>query len=145
MPPSKGPQAPASAPKAPKRKEHPSSSSQGPTQNRARDAKRVKLWDARSILAQTTDAALKNGELDLQAFLKSREFEIKALQDGMEKSKKFLTTRAFQQVPRDMRRRTASHNVKRVPGRLQKRAKRERERREREAHACVRCCCCCCC
>ena len=87
--------------------------------------KRVKLLDARSILAQKPDAALKDGDLDIQAFLKSREFEIKALQDGMERSKSSRTTRAFQQVPRDLRRRTASHNVKRVPKRLHKRAQRE--------------------
>lgn len=68
---------------------------------------------------------MKNGELDLQSFLKSREFEIKALQDGMQKSKNSGTTRAFQQVPRDLRRRTASHNVKRVPKRLQRRAAKE--------------------
>jgi len=43
----------------------------------------------------------------------------------MQKSKDLLSRRAFQQVPRDMRRRTASHNVKRVPKRLQKRAAKE--------------------
>jgi ribonuclease P/MRP protein subunit POP1 len=110
-----------------KRKDHPQSSSssqKGP--EKGRGYKRVKtINDARSILRQTSDAALKNGELDVQSFLKSREFEIKALQDGMQRSKGSRTTRAFQQVPRDMRRRTASHNVKRVPNRLQKRAAKE--------------------
>ena len=43
----------------------------------------------------------------------------------MSDSKKALNTRAFQQVPRDLRRRTASHNVKRVPKRLRARAARE--------------------
>lgn len=90
-----------------------------------RVAKRAKTRDARSILTQTQDAALLNGELNLQTFLKTRELEIKALEDGMRRSKSSLMTRAFQQVPRDMRRRTASHNVKRVPKRLHKRAKRE--------------------
>jgi len=84
-----------------------------------------KIQDARTILTQTADAALSNGELDLNAFLKAREFEIKALEDGMSRAKNARTTRAFQQVPREMRRRTASHNVKRVPKRLQKRAARE--------------------
>lgn len=112
--------------KTTKRKEHPSSStSSNKPNNRGRDPKRVKLQDARSILAQTSDAALSNGELDLQKFLAAREFEIKALDNGMRRAKGALTTRAFQQVPRDMRRRTASHNVKRVPKRLQQRAKRE--------------------
>jgi hypothetical protein len=43
----------------------------------------------------------------------------------MQKVKKTLNTRAFQQVPRHMRRRTASHNAKKVPRRLRKRAERE--------------------
>ncbi|PBP18522.1 POPLD domain-containing protein [Diplocarpon rosae] len=108
-----------------KRKDPPDSSagSQNP-RGQGRNFKRVK-YDARSILTQSPDGALKNGELDLHAFLKSREFEIRALQNGMQKSKQSGTTRAFQQVPRDMRRRTASHNVKRVPKRLQKKAAKE--------------------
>ncbi|PQE07199.1 popld domain-containing protein [Rutstroemia sp. NJR-2017a BVV2] len=109
-----------------KRKDPPQSSSGGkPDGSKGRDIKRAKSRDARSIMTQTADTALNNGDLDLQAFLKAREFEIKALEDGMQKSKVSLSTRAFQQVPRDMRRRTASHNVKRVPKRLQKRAGRE--------------------
>jgi len=109
-----------------KRKEPPQSSANGSKQNeKGRTPKRVKTQNARIILTQTSDAALSNGELDLQAFLKSREFEIKALEDGMRRSKSGLNARAFQQVPRDLRRRTASHNVKRVPRRLQKRAGRE--------------------
>lgn len=110
-----------------KRKDPPTTSSHpqsNPTKRRDTH-KRVKLLDARSILAQKTDAALKDGDLDIAAFLRSREFEIKALQDGMERSKSSRTTRAFQQVPRDLRRRTASHNVKRVPKRLHKRAMKE--------------------
>ncbi|KAK6586644.1 hypothetical protein PZA11_001701 [Diplocarpon coronariae] len=108
-----------------KRKDPPDSSagSRKPS-GQGRNFKRVK-YDARSILTQSTDGALKNGELDLHSFLKSREFEIKALQNAMQKSKQSGSTRAFQQVPRDMRRRTASHNVKRVPKRLQKRAAKE--------------------
>jgi len=76
-------------------------------------------------LTQISDPALSSGELDLSSFLKAREFEIKALEDGMRRAKGALTKRAFQLVPWDMRRRTASHNVKRVPKRLQKRAARE--------------------
>jgi hypothetical protein len=36
-----------------------------------------------------------------------------------------LAQRAFQDVPRSLRRRSASHNVKRVPGPLREKAKRE--------------------
>ncbi|EPE25544.1 hypothetical protein GLAREA_01456 [Glarea lozoyensis ATCC 20868] len=113
--------------KGQKRRAPPPTSSCTPNADRGRGPKRVKLYDARTILSQNKDAALKNGELDLNAFLKAREFEIKALEDGMQRSKGNLMERAFQSVPRDLRRRTASHNVKRVPKRLQKRAKREME------------------
>ena len=44
---------------------------------------------------------------------------------SMSDSKNVLSTRAFQQVPKDLRRRTASHNVKRVPKRLRARAAKE--------------------
>ncbi|KAH8908228.1 POPLD-domain-containing protein [Coniochaeta sp. PMI_546] len=94
-------------------------------QNTTRSHKRAKLQDARTIRTQASDAALKDGELDLQAFLAAREFEIRALEASMRKSKTAATTRAFQKVPRGMRRRTASHNVKRVPKRLRARAARE--------------------
>ncbi|KAI9876884.1 MAG: hypothetical protein M1830_005388 [Pleopsidium flavum] len=87
--------------------------------------KRRKTQDARNIAAQTNDKALKNGELDVSAFVKAREYEIKALELSMGKAKKALSTRAFQSVPRNMRRRTASHNVKKVPKRLRTRASKE--------------------
>ncbi|KKY39264.1 putative popld domain-containing protein [Diaporthe ampelina] len=94
-------------------------------QGAGRAFKRVKVQDARSIRSQPADAALKDGELDLQAFLNARQFEIGALQDGMRKSKALNNRRAFQLVPREMRRRTASHNVKKLPKRLRNRARRE--------------------
>lgn len=91
----------------------------------ARFHKRVKVHDARSLRAQPADAALNNGELDLQAFLNAREFEIKALTEGMRKSKAVNNRRAFQLVPRSLRRRTASHNIKKLPKRLRARSRRE--------------------
>ncbi|OLN96538.1 Ribonucleases P/MRP protein subunit pop1 [Colletotrichum chlorophyti] len=87
--------------------------------------KRVKIHNDRQIAAQPSDAALKDGELDLQAFLNAREFEIKALEESMRHTKGEATSRAFQQVPRGMRRRTASHNAKRVPKRLRRKAFKE--------------------
>ncbi|KAK4690657.1 ribonuclease P/MRP protein subunit POP1, partial [Lecanoromycetidae sp. Uapishka_2] len=92
----------------------------------SRDAKRVKLSQARMILAQTSEKALnKNGDLDVSAFVKAREFEIKAMGAGMGSSKMSSSRVAFQQVPKDLRRRTASHNVKRVPKRLRAKAARQ--------------------
>ncbi|GKT96226.1 POPLD domain-containing protein [Colletotrichum tofieldiae] len=87
--------------------------------------KRVKIRNDREIAAQPSDAALKDGELDLQSFLNAREFEIRALEESMRHTKSEATSRAFQQVPRGMRRRTASHNAKRVPKRLRRRALKE--------------------
>ncbi|GAD97872.1 ribonuclease P complex subunit Pop1, putative [Paecilomyces variotii No. 5] len=88
--------------------------------------KRAKTYDARALAVQTSDAALSaTGELDVAAFVGAREFEIRALEAGMQRSKAALTSRAFQKVPLALRRRTASHNVKRVPRRLRARAKRE--------------------
>jgi ribonuclease P/MRP protein subunit POP1 len=90
------------------------------------DRKRQKTQNIREIPVLSRDAAVSaTGELDVASFIKSREYEINALEKSIQKSKKGLTMRAFQQVPRSMRRRTASHNVKKVPGRLRRRAKRE--------------------
>ncbi|GME50061.1 Ribonuclease P/MRP subunit POP1 [Neofusicoccum parvum] len=94
-------------------------------QQQNQNRKRAKSRDARAIAAQSTGTAFKNGEVNVDAFVTAREYEIKALEDGMNKARKGLTTRAFQGVPRELRRRTASHNVKRVPQRLRKRAARE--------------------
>ncbi|KAK5192783.1 Ribonucleases P/MRP protein subunit pop1 [Exophiala xenobiotica] len=94
--------------------------------NASQAHKRQKFYDARVIPVQPAKAALStNGELNVASFIKAREFEIGALERSMQKVKKTLNTRAFQQVPRHMRRRTASHNAKKVPKRLRKRAKRE--------------------
>lgn len=95
--------------------------------NGGRFHKRAKVYDARTIRSQPADAALsKDGELDLQSFLSAREFEINALTNGMRNSKAVNNRRAFQQLPRGMRRRTASHNVKKLPKRLRSRAMREK-------------------
>ncbi|KAL3472329.1 ribonucleases P/MRP protein subunit POP1-domain-containing protein [Aspergillus californicus] len=95
-------------------------------QNSGAARKRAKTIDARSLAVQSSEAALSaTGELDAAAYLKAREFEIHSLETGIKRSKSALASRAFQQVPRSLRRRTASHNVKRVPGRLRARAKRE--------------------
>ncbi|KAL2042667.1 hypothetical protein N7G274_004426 [Stereocaulon virgatum] len=108
------------APPGPQKRKQPSP----PSTNRA--AKRSKANKARTILTQTSDKALnKNGDLDVSAFVKAREFEIKAMGASMAGSKKALSTRAFQSVPKNLRRRTASHNVKRVPKRLRGKAAKE--------------------
>ena len=92
----------------------------------ARPSKRAKINTARAILAQSSDKALdQDGELDVGAFVKAREYEMQALGASQEASKKVLSNRAFQQLPKEMRRRTASHNSKKVPKRLRNRADKE--------------------
>ncbi|KAF2212493.1 hypothetical protein CERZMDRAFT_68103 [Cercospora zeae-maydis SCOH1-5] len=109
-----------------KRKDPPTNANSSRKENkRPKNDHRSKQRDARVLAIQTSSKAFKNGQLDVDNFVKSREYEIRALEEGMSRSKQALTKRAFQQVPRDLRRRTASHNVKRVPKRLQPRAKRE--------------------
>lgn len=107
-----------------KRKSHPSDTKTA-SNKRPKVDHRSKQRDARALSTQLSSKAFRNGELDVGSFVKAREYEIRALEEGMSRSKKALTKRAFQQVPKDLRRRTASHNVKRVPKRLQRRAKRE--------------------
>lgn len=112
-----------------KRKDAPASQQNGwngsSGNKRHKPDQRAKQRDSRTLSAQSSFKAFKNGELDVDKFVKAREYEIRALEEGMSQSKKALTKRAFQQVPKDLRRRTASHNVKKVPKRLQARAKRE--------------------
>jgi len=125
MPP-KGP--PPGGQQGKKRKDPPKPSSSGPKQHAAKRPRfdnGSKMRDARFLATQTTSKAFKNGELDVDKFVKSREYEIRALEQGLARSKKALTKRAFQQVPKELRRRTASHNVKRIPKRLRERGKRE--------------------
>lgn len=58
-------------------------------------------------------------------FLEARKYEIKQLGNAMHNSKTAAKQRAFQSLPRELRRRTASHNVKRIPHRLRDRATKE--------------------
>lgn len=88
--------------------------------------KRQRTQAIRAIASQSTDAALSaTGELNVASFIQAREYEIHALEKSMQTTRHELAKRAFQQVPRNMRRRTASHNVKKVPRRLRRRAERE--------------------
>nr|OQO23738.1 hypothetical protein B0A51_08958 [Rachicladosporium sp. CCFEE 5018] len=131
MPPKAPSLAKATTQQSKKRKDPPSSAnntlngpSKKPRPNGA-NSQTSKIRDARTLATQTTSKAFKHGELDVDKFVRSREYEIRALEQGLVRSKKALTKRAFQQVPKELRRRTASHNVKKVPKRLQERAKRE--------------------
>lgn len=92
----------------------------------SKSRKRQKYFDARAISVEPTKVVMPTkGELNVASFMKAREFEIGALERSMQRTRDALSKRAFQQVPRHMRRRTASHNAKKVPKRLRGRAERE--------------------
>ncbi|KAK7757669.1 Ribonucleases P/MRP protein subunit pop1 [Diatrype stigma] len=86
---------------------------------------RAKIYEIRSIAVQKSDAALRDGELNVQSFLNARSFELNALDESMRRTRTSKTSRAFQRVPITLRRRAGAHNHKRVPKRLQKRARKE--------------------
>jgi ribonuclease P/MRP protein subunit POP1 len=104
----------------PSKKRKPTSDA-GPNVKRPRFPQRPQ----HQIHTQPTKAAYPNGEVNVKNFLKSHENEIKSLEHAMRAAKKGLSRRAFQDVPRELRRRTASHNPQRVPKRLRVRSKQE--------------------
>ncbi|KAJ2009250.1 Ribonucleases P/MRP protein subunit pop1 [Coemansia thaxteri] len=67
----------------------------------------------------------KARSVDVTGFVEARSFEINALQRSLESAKASRNARAFQTLPRHLRRRAASHNVKRVPVRLREKAMSE--------------------
>ncbi|KAJ1767582.1 Ribonucleases P/MRP protein subunit pop1 [Coemansia sp. RSA 986] len=63
--------------------------------------------------------------VDVVGLVESRAFEINTLQRAVDGARAAGNTRAFQTLPRHLRRRAASHNAKRVPVRLRERAAAE--------------------
>lgn len=97
----------------------------GPKNARQRRGQMIR--DARTMATQTTSKAFSNGALDVDKFVKAREFEIRALQEGLQRSKKARMERAFQSVPRDMRRRAGAWDVRKLP---KGKGRKDRARRE---------------
>ena len=89
------------------------------------NSKKTKLYNSRAIRSESVDPAVKDGVLDVSQFLSSREYEIRAFEQSQLNTKYATSTRVFQSLPRILRRRTASHNVKRIPKRLRNKALRE--------------------
>ncbi|KAK6511978.1 hypothetical protein TWF481_000875 [Arthrobotrys musiformis] len=87
--------------------------------------KRRKRQDAREISAQTSEVAFRDGQFDPVSFVNSREYEIKSFLRSMNSSKNAQRKRAFQSLPRELRRRTAAHNSSRVPKRVREIARKE--------------------
>lgn len=63
--------------------------------------------------------------MDSKDFVKARLQEINLLSKELEQAKYSATRRVFQQLPRHMRRRAASYNIKRLPVRLRLKAMEE--------------------
>ncbi|CCH41826.1 Ribonucleases P/MRP protein subunit [Wickerhamomyces ciferrii] len=88
--------------------------------------RKLKKKQSRQIRTEINDPALnKDGVLNVNDFLKSRRYEINELEKAQLNSKFSSSSRTFQSLPRKLRRRTASHNVKRIPKRMRNRAIRE--------------------
>ncbi|KAJ9106265.1 hypothetical protein QFC21_001410 [Naganishia friedmannii] len=62
------------------------------------------------------------GAIEVEKFVLSRAFEITSMKSAMKAAAAAATTRAFQSLPRHLRRRAASHNPRRVPKRLREKA-----------------------
>ncbi|KAF8650133.1 hypothetical protein AX16_005369 [Volvariella volvacea WC 439] len=63
--------------------------------------------------------------IDVEKFAEARAFEINAMHEAMKNASSASTTRAWQLLPRHLRRRAASHDVRRVPLRLREKARAE--------------------
>ncbi|KAG5366066.1 Ribonucleases P/MRP protein subunit POP1 [Yarrowia sp. B02] len=96
--------------------------------------KKSKLFNARRILVQNTDDALKDGRINVPAFVSARQREIEKLSAAMQSSRTASSQRAFQSLPRSLRRRAASHDVKRIPRKLRARARQEMSNDDPSCH-----------
>lgn len=93
--------------------------------NQHKNFKRSRLHNARIIRAEVNDTSFKDGVLDVPSFVNSRKYEIDQLEKAQLNAKYASSTRVFQSLPRGLRRRAASHNVKRIPKRMRNKAIRE--------------------
>ena len=64
-------------------------------------------------------------QLDVDAAINARKAEILALHRAMKQAREATNTRAWQLLPRNLRRRAASHNLLRLPARLRGKARAE--------------------
>lgn len=90
------------------------------------NTKKANLYKSRIIKTQITDKSFVNKEkLNVPDFLESRKFEIESFELSQLNTKYASSKRIFQKLPRSLRRRSASHNLKRIPKRLRNKALRE--------------------
>ncbi|KIY71524.1 POP1-domain-containing protein [Cylindrobasidium torrendii FP15055 ss-10] len=96
-----------------------------------RDRKKQKLNAARTIAVQqepTAGPSTANsmarlpGVLNAEKFVEARQYEVKAMANAIKSAHNGATHRVWQTLPRHLRRRAASHDVRRVPARLRAKA-----------------------
>ncbi|KAK9898144.1 POP1-domain-containing protein [Cystobasidium minutum MCA 4210] len=75
--------------------------------------------------ASNDAAAMKVDNVEIEKYALSRGIEISAMEKAMKASRDSGAQRAFQSLPRHLRRRAASHNIRRLPKRLRAKAKLE--------------------
>ncbi|KAH9936178.1 NUC188 domain-containing protein [Fomitopsis serialis] len=135
----------------PKRKSDDSASPDPPT---ARERKKQKTALARNITVQTSQATGTSNasagpsksvrfsfnsmqglpaSIDVERFAEARAFEINAMEEAMKSAQSASTKRAWQELPRHLRRRAASHDVRRVPLRLRDKARAEMDPQRKKA------------
>ncbi|EKM79429.1 hypothetical protein AGABI1DRAFT_74463 [Agaricus bisporus var. burnettii JB137-S8] len=102
-----------------------------------RDKKKLKMNAARTIPVQSVPMARGSGSgiikgmsglpsaIDVEKFAEARAYEIDAMEKAMKNASGASTQRAWQALPRHLRRRAASHDVRRVPAKLRGKAKAE--------------------
>ncbi|KAI6028013.1 ribonucleases P/MRP protein subunit POP1-domain-containing protein [Pisolithus microcarpus] len=127
----------------------------------ARERKKLKVAGARTIAVQSVALGSSSGHgeqaanampgpsriainfnsmkglpatLDVERFTEARAYEINAMEKAIKSAKDSSTHRAWQTLPRHLRRRAASHNVRRVPLRLREKARAEMDPVRRKAH-----------
>ncbi|KIK93095.1 hypothetical protein PAXRUDRAFT_829342 [Paxillus rubicundulus Ve08.2h10] len=126
----------------------------------ARERKKLKLADARTIAIQPTPSGSGSGtaneqsnsattgpskttvrfdatqglpaSIDVERFTEARAYEIDAMQKAIKTAGESSTHRAWQTLPRHLRRRAASHDVRRVPVRLREKARAEMDTPKRK-------------
>ncbi|EGG07630.1 uncharacterized protein MELLADRAFT_116208 [Melampsora larici-populina 98AG31] len=104
-------------------------------QNHSHKSKKVKIQNARQIFTQSPYQLIRSSTihaqsslpefLDVEKFINSRSFEISAMERSMKSSRESGSQRAFQSLPRHLRRRSASHFSRRLPTRLRMKSKFE--------------------
>ncbi|KAF7365276.1 Ribonucleases P/MRP protein subunit POP1 [Mycena venus] len=97
--------------------------------------KKQRLNDARTIPVQSNAEAGPStvgngvrrlgGAIDVEKFVEARKFEINAMHTAQKTASGASNQRVWQTLPRHLRRRAASHDVRRVPLRLREKAKQE--------------------